>query len=45
MPRLGGLRPSQKLEAVGWVPIIRVVGDIAKMAGYPVGVLWRLRQR
>jgi GT2 family glycosyltransferase len=25
------------------VPVIRVVGDIAKMLGYPVGVVWRLR--
>ncbi|MBM4466941.1 MAG: glycosyltransferase [Chloroflexi bacterium] len=34
-----------KVKAVLWVPIIRVTGDIAKMAGYPVGVLWRLRRR
>jgi glycosyltransferase involved in cell wall biosynthesis len=25
------------------VPIIRAVGDVAKMLGYPVGVAWRLR--
>jgi len=25
------------------VPLIRVVGDLAKMIGYPVGVAWRLR--
>jgi len=25
------------------VPVIRVVGDLAKMIGYPVGVVWRLR--
>jgi len=34
-----------KVKAVLWVPIIRVTGDIAKMIGYPVGVLWRLRRR
>ncbi|MEO8609471.1 MAG: glycosyltransferase [Chloroflexota bacterium] len=25
------------------IPIIRVVGDVAKMIGYPVGVVWRLQ--
>jgi len=25
------------------IPVIRVVGDVAKMIGYPVGWLWRLR--
>ena len=27
------------------VPVARLVGDVAKMAGYPVGVWWRLRNR
>jgi len=27
------------------VPVIRLVGDVAKMAGYPVGLLWRWRRR
>ncbi len=36
---------SSKAKAVGWVPIIRVTGDLAKMIGYPVGVRWRLRNR
>ena len=44
-PWLDGLSPSQKARVVAWVPVIRLVGDLAKMAGYPVGVLWRLRQR
>ncbi len=35
----------QKLVAICWVPIIRVMGDIAKMIGYPVGLLWRWRHR
>jgi hypothetical protein len=39
----GDLRPGQKLAAALWVPIIRVVGDLAKMAGYPVGRVWRWR--
>jgi glycosyltransferase involved in cell wall biosynthesis len=45
IPHLGALTPEEKAEAVAWVPIIRIVGDIAKMAGYPVGILWRLRQK
>ncbi len=43
-PRLSGLSPLEKAEAIAWVPAIRMVGDLAKMAGYPVGILWRLRQ-
>ncbi len=33
------------IYAVGLVPVIRVVGDVAKMLGYPVGVRWRWRNR
>ena len=33
----------EKLETALFVPLIRVVGDVAKMLGYPVGVLWRHR--
>lgn len=36
---------TDKVKAILWVPIIRVTGDMAKMVGYPVGVLWRLRHR
>jgi len=32
------LTPRERLVAIAWVPAIRVVGDIAKMRGYPVGV-------
>jgi glycosyltransferase involved in cell wall biosynthesis len=34
-----------KLIAALWVPVIRLVGDLAKMVGYPAGRLWRLRNR
>jgi hypothetical protein len=37
-----GLSTLEKMEAVLWVPIIRVTGDLAKMMGYPVGWKWRL---
>ncbi len=33
------------LYAAALVPVIRVVGDVAKMIGYPVGVWWRLKHR
>ncbi len=38
-------RRSGQLIAIGWVPVIRVTGDVAKMIGYPIGVWWRLRNR
>lgn len=44
-PRLRALSPAGRLAAIAWVPVIRLVGDLAKMAGYPVGVAWRLRRR
>ena len=44
-PALRTLERAGQLKAIGWVPIIRVVGDIAKMMGYPVGVVWRRRRR
>ena len=34
-----------RLKAVLWVPVIRIVGDVAKMVGYPVGLWWRWRHR
>ncbi|HRJ43275.1 MAG: glycosyltransferase [Caldilineaceae bacterium] len=33
------------LQAAALVPVIRAVGDFAKMAGYPVGVWWRRKRR
>jgi glycosyltransferase involved in cell wall biosynthesis len=44
--RLGsGLRGREWLSAAALVPVIRLVGDLAKMAGYPVGWAWRWRNR
>jgi glycosyltransferase involved in cell wall biosynthesis len=40
-----GLAFAQKLQAALWVPVIRVVGDVAKMIAYPVGVWWRWLHR
>ena len=33
-----------QLRAFALIPVIRLVGDAAKMLGYPVGVFWRLRR-
>ncbi len=38
-----GWRPPSRVRAFALIPIIRFVGDMAKMIGYPVGVLWRWR--
>ena len=36
---------SAQLKAIGWVPVIRVTGDIAKMIGYPIGIAWRIQHK
>ena len=45
--RLGPMLSSHslfnRLKAVILVPLIRIVGDLAKMIGYPVGLVWRWR--
>jgi glycosyltransferase involved in cell wall biosynthesis len=41
--RLPELEPREQARAVALVPIIRVIGDGAKMAGYPAGWVWRLK--
>lgn len=46
LQRLSRLHLKSKAEWVWvlvWIPIIRVTGDIAKMVGYPVGLLWRIK--
>jgi glycosyltransferase involved in cell wall biosynthesis len=35
----------ERLYIIAMIPVIRVVGDFAKMAGYPVGWRWRLRHQ
>lgn len=32
-------------RALAWLPVLRATGDLAKMFGYPAGLLWRLRHR
>jgi len=45
LPLLDGLSLPQVAYALALVPAIRLVGDVAKMLGYPVGVWWRLRHK
>jgi cellulose synthase/poly-beta-1,6-N-acetylglucosamine synthase-like glycosyltransferase len=44
-PMLASYGLVDRFRAVLLVPVIRVVGDVAKMVGYPVGLLWRYRNR
>jgi glycosyltransferase involved in cell wall biosynthesis len=43
IPLSHGYRVRDRLKAALWVPVIRIVGDVAKMVGYPVGLWWRWR--
>jgi len=43
LPALRGRPAGDQLAALSWVPAVRLVGDVAKMIGYPVGAFWRLR--
>jgi hypothetical protein len=45
IPSLRSLNRSGQLQAIGGVPIIRVAGDIAKMIGYPIGIMWRIKHK
>ena len=42
-PHLPDLALVERVKAVLLVPVIRAVGDVAKMLGYPAGWVWRLR--
>jgi glycosyltransferase involved in cell wall biosynthesis len=42
-PRLTEWSWADRLKVLLWIPVIRVLGDAAKMAGYAVGVAWRLK--
>lgn len=36
---------AQKLQAILFVPLIRLSGDIAKMLGYPPGLIWKWKHK
>ena len=37
--------PLAWIITIALIPVIRVVGDVAKMIGYPVGLLWRRKNQ
>jgi glycosyltransferase involved in cell wall biosynthesis len=43
-PQTSSWRLWPRVRVFALIPIIRLVGDAAKMIGYPVGVWWRLRR-
>jgi glycosyltransferase involved in cell wall biosynthesis len=43
--RWGGMDLPERVAAGIMIPILRGLGDIAKMAGHPAGMTWRLRRR
>lgn len=46
LARIGGTFDRRaRLGAALWVPLLRALGDIAKMVGYPAGLWWRYRNR
>ncbi len=44
-PWLAKASLGERVRLLAWAPIITVVGDVAKMLGYPVGVWWRMAHR
>ncbi|HEV8636129.1 MAG TPA: glycosyltransferase [Chloroflexota bacterium] len=42
--RFAWLGGPELAQAIAWVPALRVVGDVAKMSGFPLGLLWSLRR-
>ncbi len=44
-PKLRAMSALDRAKATLYLPLIRLTGDLAKMAGYPRGVLWRMTRR
>lgn len=44
-PRLKALSLAERVYVLLLIPIIRIVGDAAKMLGYPVGWRWRMMNK
>jgi glycosyltransferase involved in cell wall biosynthesis len=42
--RTAGWPWPNRLAGFALIPVIRLVGDLAKIAGYPVGLWWRIRR-
>ncbi|HLG73143.1 MAG TPA: glycosyltransferase [Chloroflexota bacterium] len=44
LPLTAGSSASERACMLALLPLIRLTGDMAKMAGYPAGCAWRLRK-
>lgn len=44
-PEVAGAPRADRLRALALVPVIRFVGDLAKMMGYPAGLWWRWQRQ
>lgn len=44
-PQIAALSPGERAYALALPPLMRLTGDLAKMLGYPVGLLRRMRLR
>ena len=45
MQRYENQSPWAWIQAIALIPVIRIVGDVAKMIGYPIGRWWRLQNQ
>jgi len=45
LPAISNWQPIPQLKSIALIPLIRLVGDLSKMAGYPAGLLWRWKYR
>jgi len=45
LPELKRSRWKDAVVMLALLPVIVITGDLAKMAGYPVGLVWRWRHR
>ncbi|MGC9359222.1 MAG: glycosyltransferase [Anaerolineae bacterium] len=45
LPELRDAKWQDALAMVALLPVIVITGDVAKMVGYPVGLVWRWRHR
>jgi hypothetical protein len=40
----GELSVREQIVTIALIPVLRLIGDLAKMAGYPVGLIWSLKR-
>ena len=45
LDQAGDAKPLELAAMLALLPLLRATGDVAKMSGYPMGLLWRWRRR